>query len=95
LAGTGRISLLPRTVAGIKKGLTVHSTVSPFYRPFTARIFSDKAYEIFGGGKEIRTLDPSVANAVLSQLSYAPISCPPKQKLNERIIEKRPIVKEN
>ena len=26
----------------------------------------------FGGGKGIRTLDPSVANAVLSQLSYAP-----------------------
>jgi hypothetical protein len=25
-----------------------------------------------GGGKGIRTLDPSVANAVLSQLSYAP-----------------------
>ncbi len=28
--------------------------------------------ENIGGGKGIRTLDPSVANAVLSQLSYAP-----------------------
>ena len=27
---------------------------------------------IYGGGKGIRTIDPSVANAVLSQLSYAP-----------------------
>ncbi len=25
-----------------------------------------------GGGEEIRTLDPNVANVVLSQLSYAP-----------------------
>ena len=31
-----------------------------------------KSQEIYGGGKGIRTLDPSVANAVLSQLSYAP-----------------------
>ena len=29
-----------------------------------------------GGGKGIRTLDPSVANAVLSQLSYAPMESP-------------------
>ena len=28
--------------------------------------------QLSGGGKGIRTLDPSVANAVLSQLSYAP-----------------------
>jgi hypothetical protein len=31
-----------------------------------------KSQEIYGGGKGIRTLDPNVANVVLSQLSYAP-----------------------
>jgi hypothetical protein len=27
---------------------------------------------VFGGGEEIRTPDPNVANVVLSQLSYTP-----------------------
>ncbi len=33
-----------------------------------------------GGGKGIRTLDPSVANAVLSQLSYAPTQAVSNQR---------------
>src|SRR4030042_5163364 len=56
-----------------------------------------------GGGKGIRTLDPSVANAVLSQLSYAPteafsdqlsaVSKKDRLILDFRIIEDRPFVK--
>ena len=54
-----------------------------------------------GGGKGIRTLDPSVANAVLSQLSYAPTEAFSDQHsekktkliLDFRIVEDRPFVK--
>ena len=56
-----------------------------------------------GGGKGIRTLDPSVANAVLSQLSYAPteafsdqlsaVSKKDRLILDFRIVEDRPFVK--
>jgi hypothetical protein len=36
--------------------------------------------KFYGGGKGIRTLDPSVANAVLSQLSYAPTKAVSNQR---------------
>lgn len=39
---------------------------------FGTPIFHPNSHDSIGGGKGIRTLDPNVANVVLSQLSYAP-----------------------
>ena len=41
-----------------------------------------------GGAEGVRTLDPHVANVVLSQLSYRPILMPPILKSNKwRVVQ--------
>jgi hypothetical protein len=62
-------SPLERPRGLLKKGTRRHDA-TPGDSP--GKVFSSIASIISGGGKGIRTLDPSVANAVLSQLNYAP-----------------------